>query len=417
MVFKTDRICVWIFIVCLALMSTVNWFGFLDELTCLCLACLAFADCLLNPQRINKYFPIFILIAVLFFYVIYSVIIGSNGIKYILMDFVIQIKSFMAFLIVFAISPSITTTERKILKIICLINIVAMTFLLLMGDYYIDFFVGHIAYCGITIFLNTIIFLFCSVDEEGNLATHHKIVVFVSLLVGLLCGRSKYYAEFLVVVFMLFLYKPGMMRKLNFKYVFMIVALIAVIVFSTWEKFSYYYLTGDSDSFNPEMAHSLARPALYAGAGMILLDYFPLGSGFASFATYASLVSYSETYYEYGLNNVWGLSPNMSDFICDAFYAELAQFGIVGVALFVFFWTWVYKQFKVLTRKLVYKHFFIVGTAALWFIFVECTSGSFFIQTPGVVAMMIIGFVTSIAQQDRELCLKNESKKIIKIKI
>ena len=77
---------------------------------------------------------------------------------------------------------------------------------------------------------------------------------------------------------------------------------------------------------------------LYVTGGQILLDYFPFGSGLASFASNASAVNYSTLYYDYGLDKVWGLSPSKTDFICDAYYPSLCQFGVVGVCLFIYLW-------------------------------------------------------------------------------
>lgn len=68
---------------------------------------------------------------------------------------------------------------------------------------------------------------------------------------------------------------------------------------------------------------------MYLHGFTILFDYFPFGSGLASFASFPSAENYSSLYYEYGLNNIGGLSPDMPDFICDAFYPTLAQFGII----------------------------------------------------------------------------------------
>lgn len=65
-------------------------------------------------------------------------------------------------------------------------------------------------------------------------------------------------------------------------------------------------------------------------------DYFPFGCGLGSFGTFASAEYYSPIYEMYGLNHIWGLSKNMPIFICDAFYPELAQFGIIGAILYFF---------------------------------------------------------------------------------
>ena len=279
-----------------------------------------------------------------------------------------------------------------------------------MGNRIVEATVGHIAYCGITIFLNSIIFLFCNLDKDFNLPKFHKIIIIVALIAGLMCTRSKYYGEFILLMFMLFFYKPGMLRNLQLKHVIMIVVLFAIIILASWNKISFYFITGNSDTFDPDVFESYARPVLYITGGLIILDYFPFGSGLASFATYASSINYSDIYYEYGINNVWGLSPSFPDFICDAFYAELAQFGVVGIMLFIYFWYWVYQKFRPLTKNDSFRYVFIVGAAALFFILVECTSGTFFIQTPGVIAMMIIGFVTAIAKKHIAVPIKKPFK-------
>lgn len=69
----------------------------------------------------------------------------------------------------------------------------------------------------------------------------------------------------------------------------------------------------------------------------ILYDYFPFGSGLGSFGTFASAEYYSPVYSAYGIDHLWGLSKDMPAFICDAFYPELAQFGVAGVILYFAF--------------------------------------------------------------------------------
>jgi len=79
-----------------------------------------------------------------------------------------------------------------------------------------------------------------------------------------------------------------------------------------------------------------SRPAMLFTSGQIFYDYFPFGCGLGSFGTFASAEYYSPIYEMYGLNHIWGLSKNMPIFICDAFYPELAQFGIIGAILYFF---------------------------------------------------------------------------------
>ncbi|MBR5638404.1 MAG: hypothetical protein IKW83_01445 [Muribaculaceae bacterium] len=391
-------------------MSTTDYLGYLDELASFLLACVAFADFIFNRKNRSRYVPLLVVIFILFCYVLYSIAIGSNGIKYILLDFVIQIKSFLAFLVVYAIAPIMNSSEKKIISVISVINIVAVAILLLIGEPYIEMSIGHIANGGIIIFLNILIFMFCNLNEDNSLFAPQKIIVVISLLAGLMCTRSKYYGECIFLLFMLFLYKPGMMRSFKFKHLILVLLLFSVIGFAVWNKFSYYFIGSSmGESFDSDFIESMARPALYYASGEILIDYIPFGSGLASFATYASYANYSDIYFQYGLNNVWGLSPEMPDFICDAFYAELAQFGIVGIILFIYFWYWAYGKIKPLIQDESLKYVFIVGASAFFFILVECTTGTAFIRSSGVIVMMILGFVTAIAKEHKMSTIKNKN--------
>jgi hypothetical protein len=80
-------------------------------------------------------------------------------------------------------------------------------------------------------------------------------------------------------------------------------------------------------------ADSTARNALYSTSVAIAIDHFPLGTGLASFASYASQVYYSDVYRDYGLTTVWGLSPEYNAFITDTFWPMVLGEG--GVVAFV----------------------------------------------------------------------------------
>ena len=97
-----------------------------------------------------------------------------------------------------------------------------------------------------------------------------------------------------------------------------------------------YYIDGAMNS-----REMWSRPAMMGTLFLILIDYLPFGCGLGSFGTFASAKYYSNTYAEYGLDKLWGLSEDKPDFIADAFYPELAQFGIVGVVLYFWFWGWI----------------------------------------------------------------------------
>ena len=143
------------------------------------------------------------------------------------------------------------------------------------------------------------------------------------------------------------------------------------------------------------MAESFARPVLYATGGLILIDHFPLGSGLASFASYPSAVNYSSLYHEYGISKIYGLSEAMPDFICDAFYPLLAQFGVIGIILFITYLVWALKQVKALSSIDVGRYRALMATAlmVICFLLVEGVASTVPMQSWGMLAMMLMGLI------------------------
>ena len=132
------------------------------------------------------------------------------------------------------------------------------------------------------------------------------------------------------------------------------------------------------------------------------MDYFPFGCGLASFASFPSQEWYSNVYYEYGINNVWGLSLKNPGFICDAFYPSLAQFGFAGLILFIWYWVYAYGFLRTMLRTDArkYKYPFIIGSLIICYILIESTTGNVISQNVGVMPIMLLGIV---AAQGREL--------------
>ncbi len=79
-----------------------------------------------------------------------------------------------------------------------------------------------------------------------------------------------------------------------------------------------------------------ARSVLFKDAVIIAKRYFPFGAGFATFGTNMSVVSYSPLYYEFGYDQINGMSKATAAYLNDGFWqACIAQFGAFGVILFI----------------------------------------------------------------------------------
>ena len=119
-----------------------------------------------------------------------------------------------------------------------------------------------------------------------------------------------------------------------------------------------------------------ARGVLFATSFDILNSYVPFGSGLASYATSASANWYSSIYAQFGIDNIYGLVDGETYFVSDTYFPVLAQFGYVGILLFVSFMYYVYNLAK---RKYQYSgddKTYRISLIILCIIVVESTSAS-----------------------------------------
>lgn len=413
---RLDRICSWLFIVNFALsVPSSRLLGFTDELTVLILVAVIGIDCLLNKNWL-RYRLLWVIMGIMTIYACYSAtVLNFNTLRYIATDWLIQLKPYIAFVAMLIIGPEFSNKDKIILKAIAVFN-VAVASIVLLSTFFIDRILleptfSHVTTAGMCIYISSAVYMLCSVKEDGSIEKRQLIILTLMLALGLMCTRSKYYGEFVISIFLFYLYKPGMTKHLNAKYIMLICSLLILVVAVGWNKIEYYFITGNSDTFDPNVIESFARPVLYVTAFMIFCDYFPFGSGLASYASFASSDNYSSLYYEYGLNYIWGLSPEMPDFICDAFYPSLAQFGVVGVILFIWFWVYIYKYLKILISENPEKnkYIFCIGVMTMCFVFIESIASTSFVQFYGMLDMMLLGIVCS---KGREIRQQLEEEKI-----
>lgn len=422
-----DRLSIGILILgIICMIPSYTFLGFIDEICVYAYLVLALVVCAINGGW-WRFRLLWLSVGVMGVYAVYSIFfMHFNTTPFILMDVVIEMKPYIPFLVLFAIAPKVCGKWRRGLKVSSVFNMAFVGAVLLCGPYVTSVVIGEPYVSGVVMYVSVLVFLMVSLERDGSIPNRERTIAMIALTIGLLCGRSKYYGMYVLTVFFLYVYRPGMIKNLNAKYLSLTTGVIILILMVSWQKINYYFIMGNGDTFDPNVIQSYARPVLYATFFLILLDYFPLGSGLASFATYPSQANYSSLYYDYGLNNIHGLSPQMPDFICDAFYPSLAQFGIVGIVLFITLWVYAYKY----VRPLVFctsgerNGYFILGSLSICFILIESIGGGTFTQSPGMVAMCILGIIcgkgrdVAISSERDEFMAKQSDtpdKKIVKI--
>ncbi|MDL2244352.1 O-antigen ligase domain-containing protein [Parabacteroides sp. OttesenSCG-928-J18] len=385
-------------------------FQFTDELCVLVLVLLFLYQIFSTPNWVfNKAF-LFTLFLFLF-YTCYSIWIGSNTKAGIFNDLIVQMKPYLSFFCAYQLRPTFTKMQKKILKEVAvlfwLIWLLPIGLVSLVNERIFEALFEHPAYYGIAVTIVALCYYFCS---ESNKRT--RIFFLLLLSIGLFCGKSKFYGFYAMTCFIVLLFPNIKQFQLNFKNVTLILCMITAIVVVAWPKINFYFVNALSN--NPDMDKDMiARLVLYGTFPLVLQDYFPFGSGLASFGTHSSGEYYSPLYEKYGIDNVWGLSKSYHGFMSDTFYPSLAQFGVIGVILFLLFWMYILKKAFIYLRKgedVPSQHFTLV-MLIIGFIIIENTTGSTFIAQGGAVSMMLLGLILSEMQYySNKSCLQKRQK-------
>ncbi|MDF9830657.1 O-antigen ligase domain-containing protein [Parabacteroides sp. PF5-6] len=369
-------------------------FQFTDELTTMFLFILFLFAMFKTPDwAFNKVF--LLTLGIFLFYTIYSLWIGSNAKRAIFNDLIIQLKPYLGFFCVYQLRPVLNKSRKSLFKEITLLF--WFIFLLPIGligafsEPFIEIFMRHPAIYGIAITITGLCYLYSS-----DYSKRDKIIFMLLLSIGIISGRSKFYGFFVLSLFLVFLLKPNAHFKLSMKNIMIFLVLFGLMFYVAWEKIYIYFVQALTD--NPDVDKDMmARFVIYRVTPEILTDYFPFGTGFASFATHSSGIFYSGTYAEYGLDNVYGLTKNNPKFVSDTFYPSLAQFGVVGVILYILFWLYILRKafsyFKADQQRQLKS--LVIVILITGFIAIEGTTGSTFIAQGGLFVMMLLGLILS----------------------
>ena len=261
-------------------------------------------------------------LSIIAFYTIYSLRFAENVSGGVWLDLMQEIRPYSIIFCTWILNPQFTKKQKKWM----LITMIATLFSWIMyhpqaldSQVEAEFPVlGQLAICtGMSYYLFT-------KDTKMN-----RLIALGLVLTGMLAPKFKFMGE--VVCFIAFVF--FLKHRLNFKSpktMIYCVVVVTVIMMITWTRFDTYYVSGLDNEY-------LARPMTYKMSLKILWDYLPFGSGMGTFACNGAWRYYSPLYYKYDLNGIWGLNEG-GGFICDAYYPTLAQFGIVGVFFFCWFW-------------------------------------------------------------------------------
>lgn len=373
------------FPVCIAFAVTVN-FDWSDEILTVLLLFYAMAKqhFLVKDKKRSKEINIYI--ALMIFYLLYSLVIKVTTPRGVMLDFLQQLRPYAVFYLTWMLAPQFSPKQKKYIKWIMLLSFFGYLFAFKFKPSLVTPYggaesaaLGQIALCCAMVY-----YLF------SKQTTKNRNIAILIMLLGLASGKSKYFGECVCFIALVMFVKS----KINFTSVstlLKLAALGAVVIFFTWTKFNAYYVEGFQED-----AQAMARPATYeTGMTIMFKDYIPFGSGLGSFGTAAAAKEYSPLYYQYHLDEIWGLDPSNPMFLADAFYPTLAEYGIVG--LFFFLWFWKRRLWEAnKIQNLIYYRMALMCILALA---LESTADSSYLSGKGMGYFMILALCLNSARK------------------
>lgn len=373
------------FPVCIAFTYVVN-FDWSDEILTVLLLCYAFMKQRFLVKDKGRTTEINIYIGLMIFYLVYSLLIQVTTFRGVYLDLLQQLRPYAVFYLTWMMAPDFSPKQKKRIKWVMLFSFFGYLILFKIKPSVVTPYgggesaaLGQIALCCAMVY-----YLFSKQTKRNR-----NIAILIMLL-GLISGKSKYFGECVVFIALVIFVKS----KINFTSIstlLKVAALGCVVIFFTWTKFNAYYVEGFQDD-----AQEMARPLTYeTGMEIMFKDYIPFGSGLGSFGTAAAAKEYSPLYYDYKLDMVWGLTPENPMFLADAFYPTLAEFGIVG--LFFFLWFWKKRLWE--CNKIPNIVYYRMALMAILALALESTADSSYLSGKGMGYFMVLALCLNSGRQ------------------
>lgn len=348
-------------------------FRHIDEIMTVVLICFTIVMSGVRTTNRKPWLEYFAVLAVLAFYTLYSLFVSRvNVAGAVYIELVQQARSYSVLLCTWILNPQFSQRQKHLMLTAMLLTLFSwLWFSYNAGDLVADAefpVLGQLAIC-------TGMAYYIFAKPSGSV----RYVALLIVLVGMLAPKFKFMGEVVCFVGVVFFLRSRI-RYNSPKTALQLALLMSVVIAFTWTRFDWYYVSGWENE-------TLARPMTYKTALFILRDYFPFGPGMGTFATYAASVYYSPLYYVYHLNEVWGLSESASNFMADAFYPTLAQYGVVGVALFVWFWARRLRDINRITDIRYYR----VALMVFFCLVIESTADTSYLSGKGMGYFMLLG--------------------------
>lgn len=171
---------------------------------------------------------------------------------------------------------------------------------------------GHPAEFSLCIILLTALNLYFNLRVKNKI---NYMYIILNLILLFSAGRVTAIAFYITLILLILCFRYFR------RYVFMgaVVSFTSAIIF-TFNKFNETFINVQEP-----------RGLLMVTGLDIAKRFFPFGSGLGTFGSNASRTNYSELYYQYGFDKIWGLAPWHDVFLTDSYWAMMiGEYGLIA---------------------------------------------------------------------------------------
>lgn len=236
----------------------------------------------------------------------------------------------------------------------------------------------HFIYSHATFLISTLIILVSVLIANG--VRKNKMPIILGIIGIILTFRSK---PILIVVFisiMLILRNKNKLHSISKKqFITYGIIILALSLYFASSQINTYISFGES----------AARGAFYIYGFNIAYTRFPLGSGFCTFASTLSHKYYSPLYFDYNMQNIWGITPDDGSYAGDTFWPNIfAQYGFIGFILYLLMLFYIYKSIN--NRFIILSDQWIAAMSLLLYTISAAFAESFYTNATSVIFALVL---------------------------
>lgn len=233
---------------------------------------------------------------------------------------------------------------------------------------------------GAMVFLLTVLTAFYQKQNNRYIAMS-LVVLFFTLRGKAVAGAAVYCLIFYFVL--------AYRKKLK---VWHIAVIFLAVFFIAHDQFSYYYI---------ELEGRSARSVLTQTAVQIAKDYFPIGTGFGTYASSSAGANYSPVYVMYGFLDIYELGGGGTSFFNDTFWPIIiGQTGVIGTICYLFVLLTLFHRVMKIHKINIFAY--ATGVFIFAYMLISSTSEPTFNNSIAVPLALVLGYVCSLGNRPHE---------------